>query len=66
MLSREGIALECFNCGAVEYIRFEFTEPLPEPGSTTETAVTCDTCHRTQWMTLTITRRDNAEQARQP
>jgi hypothetical protein len=53
-LSEEGIALECFNCGAIQYIRFELPEPLPPAGSKTELAVTCGNCSRSQWMTLTL------------
>lgn len=48
MIAPEGIALECFNCGAVTYVAFDLPEPLPSSGSKIEIAVICDTCYRVQ------------------
>lgn len=60
MIAPEGIALECFNCGAVTEIAFDLPDPPPPPGTKTELAVTCDLCYRVQWMTLTMKARTDA------
>ncbi len=60
MIAPEGIALECFNCGAITYVAFDLPDPPPPPGSMAEMAVTCNTCFRTQWMKLTMKSREDA------
>lgn len=51
-LHSDDAVLEC-DCGAVTYVHLEYPAPQPGPGGKAEVSVTCDSCHRWHWVTIT-------------